>query len=83
MATIHEAKNKIIAFLQENSGTTPEAVRFLKLSKSDKGWEGMVEITEQNAYLQKLGYPTIFDKNRYQIVLSENGDVLEYGVEEG
>lgn len=82
MASIHEAKTKIGEFFQTEFGKEPEAIRFVKLAKSDGGWEGTVEMTELNEYLKKLGYPAIFDKNRYTVTLDENFNVIRYGREE-
>lgn len=82
MASIHEAKTKIQDFFQEELGKEKEAMHFLKLSKSELGWEGIVEVTEQNDYLKKLGYPTVFDKNRYAVELDETLTVTRYGKEE-
>lgn len=82
MSGIQEARIKIAEFFQNELGKEPEAVRFLKLAKSDGGWEGTLEVTELNEYLKKLGYPAVFDKNRYTIVLDENFNAIRYGREE-
>ncbi|MDI6807479.1 MAG: hypothetical protein QME66_00650 [Candidatus Eisenbacteria bacterium] len=82
MLGIHEVKVRVAEFLQNELGQEPEAFRFLKLAKSDGGWEGTVEVTELNEYLKKLGYPPIFDKNRYAVALDENLNVIRYGREE-
>lgn len=82
MSDIHEAKTRIAEFFQSEFGKEPEAIRFVKLAKSDEGWKGAVEVTEPNEYLKKLGYPLIFDKNRYTITLDENFNVTRYGRED-
>lgn len=79
MSSIHEARMKITAFFQSELGREAEAVQLLKLAKSDGGWEGVVEVTEPNEYLKKIGYPPIFDKNRYIVLLDEEGNVVQYG----
>ena len=82
MAGIFEVKTKIMNFFQNEMGREPEAVHFLKLAKSEEGWEGTVEITEPNEYLKKIGYPPIFDKNRYLVLLDANLNVVSYELEE-
>lgn len=81
MSNLHEARIRITEFFQSELGKEPESVQFLKLGKSDGGWEGTVEVTEPNEYLKKIGYPPIFDKNRYVISLDEEGNVVQYGRE--
>ncbi len=76
---IHEVKTKILEFFQGELGKDPAAVRLLKLSKSEEGWEGTVEVTEENAYLTKIGYPPIFDKNVYSVNLDMDLNVVGYG----
>lgn len=83
MSDIHEARTKITEFFQSELGKEPEAVRFLKLTKSNGGWEATVEVTELNEYLKKIGYPPIFDKNRYVVTLDETFSVTSYEREEG
>ncbi|MBI3266489.1 MAG: hypothetical protein HYZ67_05480 [Chlamydiae bacterium] len=82
MSDIHEAKVKVTGFVQEELGKDPASIRVLKLAKSDMGWEGTIEVTEENEYLKKLGHPTIFDKNRYVISLDEGFNVTGFGPEE-
>lgn len=80
---IHEVRVRVSEFLQTEFGKEPEAVRFLKLSKLEEGgWISTVEMTEPNEYLKKIGYPSIFDKNRYVVTLDENLNVTAYGREE-
>lgn len=81
MSAIHEARMKITTFFQSELGKEAEAVQLLKLAKSDGGWEAVVEITEPNEYLKKIGYPPIFDKNRYTVSLDEEGNIVQYGRE--
>lgn len=82
MPDIHEAKTKISEFFQNELGKESEAIRFLKLSRSEGGWEGLVEVTELNEYLKKIGYPPIFDKNRYVVTLDETMGITGYEREE-
>lgn len=69
MAGIHEVQEKVVEFLVAELGKEREEFRLIKLSRSGDGWEGKVEVTEQNRYLKKLGYPVIFDRNIYNIQL--------------
>ena len=79
MNSIQEVRTKIAEFIKNEFKKEEEAIRFLKLRKSEGGWEGKIEITEENSYLKKLGYPTIFDKNVYDIVLDDTLTVQSYG----
>lgn len=81
MPNIHDARIRITEFLQTELGKEPEAIHLLKLAKEEVGWKGIVEVTEPNEYLKKIGYPPIFDKNRYTISLDEEGNVVQYGRE--
>ena len=78
MSGIHEAQKKVMEFLLKELGKKRETLRFIKLSKSGDGWEGRVEVTEQNEYLKKIGYPAIFDKNSYTVSLDQGLDVVSY-----
>ncbi|MBI5300076.1 MAG: hypothetical protein HY877_07290 [Deltaproteobacteria bacterium] len=69
-------------FCQGELGKEPEAVRFVKITKSEEGWEGTVELTELNEYLKKIGYPNVFDKNKYVIALDLEFNVIHFGPEE-
>ena len=82
MSDIHEAKTKITEFFQNELGKEQEAIRFLKLTKAEVGWEGTVEVTEPNEYLKKIGYPPIFDKNCYIVTLDETFNITGYEREE-
>lgn len=78
MPAIHEAQEKVLEFFIKELGKERETLHFIKLSKFQEGWEARVEVTEPNAYLKKLGYPAIFDKNIYTVVLDATGEVTEY-----
>lgn len=82
MSDIHDVRTKITEFFRSEFGREPEALRFLKLTRSEEGWEGKVELTEENAYLKKIGYPPIFDKNIYSVSLDNELNVIGYGQEE-
>ena len=78
MSEIHEAKIKIIEFMSNELGKEQDAIRVLKLAKSKEGWEGKIEVTEQNEYLKKIGYPAIFDKNIYTVKLDPELNIAGY-----
>jgi hypothetical protein len=78
MNGINEVRAKVAAFFRCELQKESEALRFLKLSQLETGWEGRVEVTEENTYLKKLGYPTIFDKNVYIVTLDNNLNVTSY-----
>lgn len=82
MSDIHEVRTKITEFFRSEFGREAEALRFLKLERSEEGWEGKVELTEENAYLKKIGYPPIFDKNIYSVSLDNELNIIGYGQEE-
>lgn len=75
---IHDAQEKVAEFLTKELGKKEEALRFIKLSHSEEGWEGKVEVTELNEYMKKLGHPHIFDKNIYTVQLDSGLDVVSY-----
>jgi hypothetical protein len=78
MGTIQEVRAKIASFFRCELQKESESIRFIKLSQVEEGWEGKVEVTEENAYLKKLGYPTIFDKNVYTVRLDSGLNVIGY-----
>ncbi|MBI2060274.1 MAG: hypothetical protein HYT87_10935 [Nitrospirae bacterium] len=80
MPGIHEVQEKVVEFLVTELGKEREEFRLIKLSRSEEGWEGRVEVTEQNKYLQKLGYPVIFDRNIYSIQLDEGLAVVGFAL---
>ena len=82
MSDIHEAKVRMMEFCQSELGKEPEAIHFVKITKSEEGWEGKVELTELNEYLKKIGYPAVFDKNKYVIAMDPELNVIHFGPEE-
>lgn len=80
MSSIHVAQEKVLEFFMKELGRERETLHFIKLSKVDGGWEARVEVTEPNEYLKKLGYPQVFDKNIYTVVLDASGEVAEYAL---
>lgn len=80
MPAIHEAQEKVLEFFMKELGRERETLHFIKLSRAQEGWEARVEVTEPNEYLKKLGYPQIFDKNIYTVILDQNLEVAEYAL---
>lgn len=78
MAHIHDIQERVTEFFARELGKEPGALHFVRVAKSDGGWEAKVEVTEQNDYLKKLGYPAIFDKNIYTVELDHNLEVTGY-----
>jgi len=78
MPGISEAKEKVVTFCKKELGRAADQIRLLKVMKSENGWKSKVEITEVNDYLKKMGYPTVFDRNVYDINLDTNMDVVSF-----
>lgn len=80
MARIQEAQQKILEFFSSELGREREALHFIKLSKSQDGWQAKVEVTEPNEYLKKIGYPAIYDRNLYTVDLDDELEVVGYAL---
>lgn len=81
MPGITEAKEKVVGFCRKELNRSDEQLHLLKISKSSEGWNAKVEITEVNEYLKKMGYPTVFDKNVYDVRLDAEMNVVAFGRE--
>ncbi|MBI2067692.1 MAG: hypothetical protein HYW02_06355 [Deltaproteobacteria bacterium] len=75
MPNILEAQNKVVEFLTHELGKQKESIRIVKMAKTTDGWECKAEITEVNEYLKKVGFPSIFDKNIYTVLLDAQMEV--------
>lgn len=75
---INEARGKVVAFVSKELGRDAAAIKFLKLAKEGENWNSSVEITEQNEYLKKMGYPPVFDRNVYKIEINDSGEVTSF-----
>lgn len=82
MPALVEVREKISGFLVGEMKLSPEAFHFIRITKQDEGWEGVIELTEKNEYLVKMGYPTIFDKKQYKVSLDGELNVVGYEREE-
>lgn len=78
MAGLIEARAKIEEFFNKELKKEKDAIRVMEVSKIEEGWKGRVEITEDNVYLKKLGYPPVYDKNIYEVKLDEDLNMLSY-----
>ncbi len=79
MLTITEAHEKIIKFFKQEFHKDVTAIKFRKLKKTaENGWTGIIELTESNEYLSKLGYPAVYDNNVYDIELDTQGEVINF-----
>lgn len=80
MPGIGEAQQKVLEFVLRELGKERDALRLIRLTRSQEGWEAKVEVTEQNEYLKKLGHPSIFDKNIYTVTLDDQFDITGYAL---
>lgn len=78
MPSIVEAREQVVNFCKKELNRTGEQLRLLKISKSPEGWSAKVEITEENSYLKKMGYPPVFDRNIYDIRLDSEMSVVGF-----
>jgi hypothetical protein len=55
--------------------------RIVKLSRSDDGWAGEVEVYEDSSFIKSLGLPTrVKDRNIYEFSLSNDLEVTAYSL---
>lgn len=78
MAGILDARKKVVDFFTGELKRDEGAVRIMEVSKSDGGWTGAVEVTEDNLFMKKMGYPPVYDKNLYKVKLNTKLDVVSY-----
>lgn len=78
MTGITEAKEKVVGFCKKELKKSEEQLHLLKVAKSSDGWEAKMEITEVNEYLKKMGYPTVYDKNVYEVKLDSDLNVVTF-----
>lgn len=78
ISAIHDVQERVTEFMTKELGKKQEGLRFIKLARSEDGWEGKVEVTELNEYMKKLGHPHIFDKNIYTVQLDQGLDIVGY-----
>lgn len=78
MATIIEIRKIMQEFLSKEMGKDVSQTKIIKINQSGDGWLGRAEITEENKYLKKLGYPPIFDRNIYDINFDKEGKVTGF-----
>ena len=83
MTTIIEIRKIIQDFWSKEMGKDASQTKIIKINQSGEGWLGSIEITEENKYLKKLGYPPVFDRNIYDINLDKEGNVTGFCKEGG
>lgn len=78
MSDITTAKQRIMKFVTSELSKNELQIKLIKITKTESGWNGKVEITEDNLHLKKLGYPPVFDKNVYVIDLDDTMNVTNF-----
>jgi hypothetical protein len=77
MANIGEAGQAVVEFLKRTLNV--EAVKVVKATKVDDGWETEAEVYEENSFLKSVGLPTkVQDRNIYTVKLSDSLEVESY-----
>lgn len=66
MASIQEIRSLIYEFAKENFGDKGEVI---KLAKTDRGWDGELELTRTDEYKKRHGRPQVIE--RYRIAVEE------------
>jgi hypothetical protein len=57
--------------------------KVIKITKSEVGWIGQVEIYEESSFIKSLGLSTrVQDRNIYEIKLTDTLEVISYGPRE-
>lgn len=78
MATIIEIRKIIQEFWSKEMSKDASQIKIIKINQLEDGWLGRIEITEENKYLKKLGYPPIFDRHIYDINIDKEGNVTGF-----
>lgn len=78
MADMTQARKKMAEFITKELSREATQLKFIKMTKTPEGWNGKIEITEDNVHMKKLGYPSIFEKNVYQIDLDDALEVTNF-----
>jgi len=77
MANIGEAGQAVVEFLKRTLNV--KAVKVVKATKVDDGWETEAEVYEENSFLKSVGLPTkVQDRNIYTVKLSDSLEVESY-----
>jgi len=77
MASIEEAKNTVLEFLQR--ALDAKDVKVIGATKVDNQWHIEAEVYEENSFLKSLGLPTrVQDRNIYEVKLNNNLEVESY-----
>ena len=77
MANISEASHAMCEFLKKTLSV--EDTKVIKITKTNEGCEGEVEVYEESSFIKSCGLSTrVQDCNIYKIRLDENLDVQSY-----
>lgn len=86
MSDMAAACKKMGEFFEKELGREKTQLRFVKITKTPEGWNGKVEVTEENSHLTKLDRPSIFEKNIYIVDMDDALNVTNFcqeGADEG
>lgn len=86
MSDITTAHKKMSEFFEKELGREKTQIRFVKITKTPEGWNGKVEVTEENSHMTKQGRPSIFEKNIYVVDMDDALNVTNFcqeGADEG
>lgn len=81
MVVISQAKERMVDFFINELKKDASSIRMMGVTKTEEGWSGRVEVTEDNLLLKKLGYPHVYDKHVYHVNLNDKLDLLSYNEE--
>lgn len=78
MPDITTARKGMSEFLIKELNKEASQIKFIKITKTPEGWNGKIEITEENSHLTKLGKPSVFDRNVYIIDMDDALNVTNF-----
>lgn len=83
---ITAARKTMCEFFEKELDREKSQIRFVKITKTPEGWNGKVEVTEENSHLTKLEKPSIFERNIYTVDMDDALNVTNFcqeGQDEG
>ena len=78
MAGISDVKAVIVKFFRKEFNLPNEAVHVIAIIKKGENWQSMVQITQTNQHLKSLGYPSVFEKEIYTIIIDNDLEITSY-----
>lgn len=78
MSDITAARKRMGEFFENELGKEGSQIRFVKITKTPEGWNGKVEVTEENSHLTKLDRPSVFEKNIYIVDMDDALNVTNF-----